>query len=161
MCWESTSRAIVMLTRFFEKGREKCDQYWPTDTDPIYYGDIKVQLLNSSDYLDWVITEFTIKRGNEERRIVHFYFKTWPDFGVVPPQILVRFVRAFRNRIKSEQRPVIVHCSAGVGRSGTFIAVDRLLQQIRVCDYVDIFNIVYTMRKGEFSVRIHRTQLLT
>lgn len=68
-----------------------------------------------------------------------------------PPQTLVRFVREFRNRIKPDQRPIIVHCSAGVGRSGTFIALDRILQQIKVCDYVDIFNIVYTMRKGKFD----------
>lgn len=68
-----------------------------------------------------------------------------------PPQTLVRFVREFRNRIKPDQRPIIVHCSAGVGRSGTFIALDRILQQIKVCDYVDIFNIVYTMRKGMIS----------
>lgn len=66
-----------------------------------------------------------------------------------PPQTLVRFVRAFRDRVKFDQKPIVVHCSAGVGRSGTFITLDRILQQIKVCDYVDIFNIVYTMRKGK------------
>ncbi|XP_055303935.1 tyrosine-protein phosphatase 10D-like isoform X5 [Sitodiplosis mosellana] len=147
MCWESNSRSIVMLTRCHEKGREKCDQYWPLDTDPLYYGDIRVQMLNNSHYPDWIITELLVSRGNEQRTIRHFHFITWPDFGVVPPQTLVRFVRAFRDRIKADQRPVVVHCSAGVGRSGTFIALDRLLQQIKVCEYVDIFNIVYTMRK--------------
>lgn len=82
MCWESNSRAIVMLTRCFEKGREKCDQYWPTDTDPLYYGDIKVQILNNSQYPDWIITEFMVWRGSEQRIIRHFHFTTWPDFGV-------------------------------------------------------------------------------
>lgn len=62
MCWESNSRAIVMLTRTFEKGREKCDHYWPHDTVPVYYGDIKVTLLNDSHYPDWVITEFMMTR---------------------------------------------------------------------------------------------------
>lgn len=152
MCWESNSRAIVMLTRCYEKGREKCDQYWPLDTDPLYYGDIKVQMLNNSHYPDWIITELMVCRGNEQRILRHFHFTTWPDFGVVPPQILVRFVRAFRDRIKADQRPIVVHCSAGVGRSGTFITLDRLLQQIKVCNYVDIFNIVYTMRKGKVHI---------
>lgn len=79
----------------------------------------------------------------------HFHFTTWPDFGVPnPPQTLVRFVRAFRERIGSEQRPIVVHCSAGVGRSGTFITLDRILQQIKTSDFVDIFGIVYAMRKG-------------
>lgn len=62
MCWESNSRAIVMLTRCFEKGREKCDQYWPNDTVPVFYGDIKVQILNDSHYADWVMTEFMLCR---------------------------------------------------------------------------------------------------
>jgi receptor-type tyrosine-protein phosphatase beta len=62
MAWESNSRAIVMLTRCFEKGREKCDHYWPHDTVPVYYGDIKVTLLNDSHYPDWVITEFMMQR---------------------------------------------------------------------------------------------------
>lgn len=150
MCWESNSRAIVMLTRCFEKGREKCDQYWPNDTVPVYYGDIKVQILNDSHYPDWAITEFMIWRGNEQRIIRHFHFITWPDFGVPnPPQTLVRFVRAFRERVGTEQRPICVHCSAGVGRSGTFITLDRILQSIQVNDTVDIFGIVWAMRKGK------------
>nr|XP_040229845.2 tyrosine-protein phosphatase 10D isoform X2 [Anopheles coluzzii] len=148
MCWESNSRAIVMLTRTFEKGREKCDHYWPHDTVPVYYGDIKVTLLNDSHYPDWVITEFMMTRGEQQRIIRHFHFTTWPDFGVPnPPQTLARFVRAFRERVGPDQRPIVVHCSAGVGRSGTFITLDRILQQIQVSDYVDIFGIVWAMRK--------------
>ncbi|CAB0035818.1 unnamed protein product [Trichogramma brassicae] len=148
MVWESNSRAIVMLTRCIEKGREKCDHYWPTDTIPVYYGDISVTVLNETHYQDWSITEFMLRKGGESRVIQHFHFTTWPDFGVPsPPQTLVRFVRAFRERVQPDQRPIVVHCSAGVGRSGTFITLDRILQQILVSDYVDIFGIVWTMRK--------------
>lgn len=128
MCWESNSRAIVMLTRCFEKGREKCDQYWPQDTAPVYYGDIKVTISNGSYYPDWAISEFTMSKGDIQRTCQHFHFTTWPDFGVPnPPQTLVRFVRAFRERVRPDQRPITVHCSAGVGRSGTFITLDRIL----------------------------------
>ncbi|KAJ8675823.1 hypothetical protein QAD02_011609 [Eretmocerus hayati] len=148
MVWESNSRAIVMLTRCIEKGREKCDHYWPTDTLPVYYGDISVTILNETHYSDWSITEFMIRRGDSKRVIQHFHFTTWPDFGVPsPPQTLARFVRAFRERVQPDQRPIVVHCSAGVGRSGTFITLDRILQQINVSDYVDIFGIVLAMRK--------------
>lgn len=85
----------------------------------------------------------------------HFHFTTWPDFGVPePPQSLVRFVRAFRDVIGTDMRPIIVHCSAGVGRSGTFIALDRILQHINKSDYVDIFGIVFAMRKGKAFVQI-------
>jgi cadherin 5 type 2 (VE-cadherin) len=148
MCWETNSRAIVMLTRCIEKGREKCDHYWPFDTDPVFYGDIQVTILNESHYPDWNINEFRMMRGDTVRTIRHFHFTTWPDFGVPePPQTLVRFVRAFRERVSPEQRPIVAHCSAGVGRSGTFIALDRILQGIRKYDVVDIFGIVYEMRK--------------
>ena len=72
-------------------------------------------------------------RGDKVRTIQHFQFTTWPDHGVPErPQTLVKFVRAFRERVTPEQRPVVVHCSAGVGRSGTFIALDRILQVIKV-----------------------------
>ncbi|ODM90113.1 Tyrosine-protein phosphatase 10D [Orchesella cincta] len=151
MCWESNSRAIVMLTRCVEKGREKCDRYWPCDTMPQYYGDIQVQILNESRFPDWIISEFRMQRGDTYRIIKHLHFTTWPDFGVPdPPQILVRFVRAFRDRVPQEidrVRPIVVHCSAGVGRSGTFIALDRILQHIKKSDIVDIFGIVYNMRR--------------
>ncbi|KAA0189065.1 hypothetical protein HAZT_HAZT003432 [Hyalella azteca] len=160
MCWESNSRAIIMLTRCIEKGREKCDHYWPYDTQPAYYGDIQVTILNEMDSL---IEHDIHSQGDQSRIIRHFHFTTWPDFGVPdPPQALVRFVRAFRERVPPDHRPIVVHCrqlsknlnqngvsvcSAGVGRSGTFIALDRILQSIRVSDYVDIFGIVYEMRR--------------
>ncbi|XP_076686342.1 protein tyrosine phosphatase 10D isoform X1 [Andrena cerasifolii] len=148
MVWESNSRAIVMLTRCIEKGREKCDRYWPVDTLPVYYGDICVTILNEAHYPDWSITEFMLCRGDVKRVIQHFHFTTWPDFGVPsPPQTLARFVRAFRERVRPDQRPIVVHCSAGVGRSGTFITLDRILQQILMSKYVDIFGIVWAMRK--------------
>lgn len=143
------------------------------DTVPVYYGDIKVTLLNDSHYPDWIVTEFMMQRvniqerfkflfclisnyflkGDVQRVLRHFHFTTWPDFGVPnPPQTLARFVRAFRERVGPETRPIVVHCSAGVGRSGTFITLDRILQQIQVADYVDIFGIVYFMRKGMFRI---------
>ncbi|XP_050304199.1 tyrosine-protein phosphatase 10D isoform X2 [Anthonomus grandis grandis] len=149
MVWESNSRAIIMLTRCVEKGREKCDHYWPYDTMPVYYGDISVQILNETRYPDWNISEFMVCRGEQQRVVRHFHFSTWPDFGVPnPPHTLVRFVRAFRERVPPDNnRPIVVHCSAGVGRSGTFICLDRILQQFQTSDCVDVFGIVYLMRR--------------
>lgn len=95
MCWESNSRSIIMLTRCFEKGREKCDQYWPTDTDPLYYGDINVQMLNSSQFSDWTTTEFMVCRGSEQRIIRHFHFNTWPDFGGIYARLAIRVFLPF------------------------------------------------------------------
>ena len=94
------------------------------------------------------INNIFLRQGDVKRIIQHFHFTTWPDFGVPnPPQTLARFVRAFREKVRPDQRPIVVHCSAGVGRSGTFITLDRILQQILVSKYVDIFGIVWAMRK--------------
>jgi len=65
MVWEQNSRALVMLTRCIEKGREKCDHYWPFDTQPVYYGDIQVTVLNESQYSDWTLSEFKVMRVSE------------------------------------------------------------------------------------------------
>lgn len=62
MVWEQNSRAIVMLTRCIEKGREKCDRYWPYDTQPVFYGNIQVTILNETQYQDWTISEFKVMR---------------------------------------------------------------------------------------------------
>merc|ERR1712218_71656 len=105
-------------------------------------------LCTYTTYLPIYLLTFCNIPGDTVRTIRHFHFTTWPDFGVPePPQTLVRFVRAFRERVSPEQRPIVVHSSAGVGRSGTFIALDRILQGIRKYDVVDIFGIVYEMRK--------------
>lgn len=69
-------------------------------------------------------------------------------------------MRAFRERVGPDQRPIVVHCSAGVGRSGTFITLDRILQQIQVLDYVDIFGIVWAMRKGMWSGILVQSKIL-
>jgi cadherin 5 type 2 (VE-cadherin) len=76
-------------------------------------------------------------QGESSRIIRHFHFNTWPDFGVPdPPTTLIRFVRSFRDRVSTDaHKPIVVHCSAGVGRSGTFIALDRLIQQMQVSQY--------------------------
>ena len=149
MCWEQNSRAIVMLTRCIEKGRDKCERYWPYDSQPVMYDDIQVTLLNECQYQDWTITELKVCRGDASRIVRHFHFTTWPDFGVPePPSTLVKFVKAFREKVHpSSSHPIIAHCSAGVGRSGTFIAIDRILQHIQTHDSVDIFSIVCEMRR--------------
>ncbi|KAG8193889.1 hypothetical protein JTE90_011449 [Oedothorax gibbosus] len=149
MVWEQNSRAIVMLTRCVEKGREKCDRYWPYDTQPAYYGDTQVTMLNEAQYAHWTISEFKVARNDQSRVVRHFHFTTWPDFGVPePPQVLVKFVRTFRERMGApDSKPIVVHCSAGVGRSGTFIALDRVLQDLQKQDFVDIFGIVHDMRR--------------
>ncbi|XP_061167520.1 receptor-type tyrosine-protein phosphatase eta-like [Saccostrea echinata] len=148
MIWEQNIRNIVMLTRCTEKGREKCDHYWPTNSDAMFYGDLQVAVLSETRFPSWTITEMRVAYGNVTRPIRHFHFTAWPDFGVPEkPPTLIKFVRIVRDQMIRECGPILVHCSAGVGRSGTFIVLDRLLQEIKERDMVDIFSIVHDLRK--------------
>lgn len=90
MVWESNSRAIVMLTRCIEKGREKCDHYWPMDTLPVYYGDICVTILNETHYPDWSITEFMLCRVSDRVSFVTLIISS----PVKNDPVKIKFIRS-------------------------------------------------------------------
>ncbi|XP_059402714.1 receptor-type tyrosine-protein phosphatase beta-like [Carassius carassius] len=159
MVWEQNVHNIVMVTQCVEKGRVKCDHYWPFDQEPLYYGDLVVQMQSESVLPEWTIREFKIcneEQLNYSRVVRQFHYTVWPDHGVPEiTQSLIQFVRTVRDYIN--RTPVsgatVVHCSAGVGRTGTFIALDRVLQQLDTGDTVDIYSVV-------FHLRIHRTHMV-
>ncbi|VDO41185.1 unnamed protein product, partial [Brugia timori] len=133
--WEQHCPAIIALTKCVEKGRDKCHQYWPdNDQLSVLYADIEVTLMNETVYKEFTVRELRLTNISEpvapSRTVKHLHYMAWPDFGV--PEYaagLVRFVRLFRARLppSPSNKPTVVHCSAGVGRSGTFIALDRLM----------------------------------
>ncbi|XP_048861461.1 receptor-type tyrosine-protein phosphatase beta-like isoform X2 [Brienomyrus brachyistius] len=159
MVWEQNVHNIVMVTQCVEKGRVKCDRYWPVDQDALYYGDLIVQMQSESVLPEWTIREFTICNEDQVRysRVVRqFHYTVWPDHGVPETtQSLVQFVRTVRDYINRtpSSGPTVVHCSAGVGRTGTFIALDRALQQLDAKDTVDIYGAV-------FDLRLHRSHMV-
>ncbi|XP_051545389.1 receptor-type tyrosine-protein phosphatase beta-like isoform X2 [Myxocyprinus asiaticus] len=159
MIWEQNVHNIVMVTQCVEKGRVKCDHYWPFDQEPLYYGDLVVQMQSESVLPEWTIREFKI--CNEEhlsysRVVRQFHYTVWPDHGVPEiTQSLIQFVRTVRDYINRTpfSGATVVHCSAGVGRTGTFISLDRILQQLDTRDTVDIYSVV-------FDLRLHRTYMV-
>uniref|UniRef100_A0A9L0JDY9 protein-tyrosine-phosphatase n=1 Tax=Equus asinus TaxID=9793 RepID=A0A9L0JDY9_EQUAS len=160
MAWEQNVHNIVMVTQCVEKGRVKCDHYWPADQDSLYYGDLILQMLSESVLPEWTIREFRIcseEQLDAHRLIRHFHYMVWPDHGVPETtQSLIQFVRTVRDYINRTPGagPAVVHCSAGVGRTGTFIALDRILQQLDSKDSVDIYGAVHDLRLH----RVHMVQ---
>ncbi|XP_054034289.1 receptor-type tyrosine-protein phosphatase beta [Dryobates pubescens] len=160
MAWEQNVHNVVMVTQCVEKGRVKCDHYWPLDQDSLYYGDLIVEMLSESVLPEWTIREFKIcseEQLDSARLIRHFHYTVWPDHGVPETtQSLIQFVRTVRDYINRtpDTGPTIVHCSAGVGRTGTFIALDRILQQLDSKDTVDIYAAVHDLRLH----RVHMVQ---
>ncbi|XP_076806341.1 receptor-type tyrosine-protein phosphatase H-like isoform X2 [Clavelina lepadiformis] len=156
MIWEQNSRTIVMLTQIVEGERVKCDHYWPYNNEPVVMAGIAVKLVVESTSKDSVYREILLSKDSEQRLVTQFHYTAWPDHGVPETaENLVKFVRYFQRQISRETRdsgPITVHCSAGVGRTGTFIAMDRLLQHMKDHDYVDIFGIVHEMRRHRVAM---------
>uniref|UniRef100_A0A8C6UEH3 protein-tyrosine-phosphatase n=1 Tax=Neogobius melanostomus TaxID=47308 RepID=A0A8C6UEH3_9GOBI len=151
MIWEQKVKGIVMVTNCTEGGRTKCEQYWPDSRDPRVCGDLAVYTTSEQKRQDWTLREFQVKhrRTSEERTVKHFHFTAWPDHGVPEgTEVLIEFRSLVRKHIQMEAAgaPTVVHCSAGVGRTGTIIALDMLLQQMEKENAVDINGFVHKMR---------------
>ncbi|XP_051899348.1 receptor-type tyrosine-protein phosphatase H-like isoform X3 [Pristis pectinata] len=148
MIWEQKSKVIVMLTNCVELSRVKCEHYWPMDFAT--YGDITVNILSEDILPEWTIRNFSIKKAGylEPRLITQFHFTSWPDHGVPKTtEKLLQFQKLIRDHLNKNQGGLpVVHCSAGVGRTGTLIALDYLMQQIEKEAVVDVYGIVYKMR---------------
>jgi cadherin 5 type 2 (VE-cadherin) len=151
MIWEQNVSYIVMVTSLFDKNREKCAKYWP---DPVghtvTYGDIDVHLLSEKDVKSfYVIRTFDVTYCKERRRVIQFFCDNIPDYGV-PEDIdaFLDFIQEVRNIAGPKLTPpIVVHCSAGVGRTGTFIAIERLLRYMKHTNTIDIFGLILQMRE--------------
>ncbi|XP_014899321.1 protein tyrosine phosphatase receptor type Db isoform X12 [Poecilia latipinna] len=156
MVWEQHTANIVMMTKLEEKSRMpsyffskvKCDQYWPTRGTETY-GLIQVTLLDTVELATYSMRTFALYKSgsNEKREVRHFQFTAWPDHGV--PEHPTPFL-AFLRRVKAcnppDAGPMIVHCSAGVGRTGCFIVIDGMTERIKHEKTVDIYGHVTLMR---------------
>ncbi|XP_061921307.1 receptor-type tyrosine-protein phosphatase S-like isoform X41 [Entelurus aequoreus] len=148
MIWEQRSAIIVMMTKLEERSRVKCDQYWPTRGTETY-GLIQVTLLDTVELATYCVRTFALfKNGSSEKREVRqFQFTAWPDHGV--PEHPTPFL-AFLRRVKAcnppDAGPMVVHCSAGVGRTGCFIVIDAMMERIKHEKTADIYGHVTLMR---------------
>ncbi|XP_026482439.1 receptor-type tyrosine-protein phosphatase epsilon-like [Ctenocephalides felis] len=139
MVWQEQVTAICMLTNIKESDKIKCHQYWPEqEGSEESYGDIKVEHRSSRIYADFVYRTLNITNGSESYILEHLHFTAWPDHGVpLYPEALVPFINKMQS-IQSDQTPTIVHCSAGVGRTGTIILADICIKMARATGKIDI-----------------------
>nr|XP_046268555.1 protein tyrosine phosphatase receptor type Db isoform X16 [Scatophagus argus] len=148
MVWEQHTANIIMMTKLEEKSRVKCDQYWPTRGTETY-GLIQVTLLDTVELATYSVRTFALYKSgsNEKREVRHFQFTAWPDHGV--PEHPTPFL-AFLRRVKAcnppDAGPMVVHCSAGVGRTGCFIVIDAMAERIKHEKTIDIYGHVTLMR---------------
>jgi tyrosine-protein phosphatase non-receptor type 11 len=155
MVWQQKVAVLVMTTKEVERGKSKCVRYWPTECNVwhTYGARTQVQLLAERPSVDFTLRELRLRMlpvdsdGDDhetgeldgsldhesERQLFQYHFTAWPDHGVPSdPGCVLDFLHEVNKRQQSlpEAGPVVVHCSAGIGRTGTFIVVDMLVEQI-------------------------------
>ena len=135
LIWETKVEQIAMLTTETEKGRIKCHKYWPSETTK--YNAISVTLLNESKIMNGLAIKRIFRlEFNESRLVEMIQFLDWPDHKSSNPKAvleLIDLIQQDRERLKSTA-PLLVHCSAGVGRTGTFCTIESVLHHIRYVD---------------------------
>ncbi|EGD80727.1 hypothetical protein PTSG_01317 [Salpingoeca rosetta] len=153
MVWENQVSVIVMVTNEVENGKLKCHRYWPEPMQgtsaAIQCGGFEVTFVGQDVLPTFVLRTFSVKQASngETREVVQFAYTGWPDHGV--PATTKEMIN-FRRRVKEEhlkrKGPLLTHCSAGVGRTGTFIGLDRYLDACLSCQKQTILGIVEDMR---------------
>ncbi|XP_070257923.1 receptor-type tyrosine-protein phosphatase H isoform X3 [Myotis yumanensis] len=153
LVWEQQSHTLVMLTNCMELGRVKCEHYWPLDAQPCTHGHLQVTLEGEKVMENWTVRDLKLRHTQEQKTLSvrQFHYVAWPDHGVPhSPDPLLAFWKVLRQWLDKTPQggPPIVHCSAGVGRTGTLIALDVLLRQLECEGVVGPYSFVKKMRES-------------
>ncbi|CAB3362833.1 Hypothetical predicted protein [Cloeon dipterum] len=150
MVFEKDVCVIAMVTHLEEKGKEKCHKYFPDMRETIRYEMVAVKCVLQADFPVFTRRTFLVQETNGVllKTVIHLHFKEWPDFGCPETtDLLLNYTKNLREAANEHKGGLmLVHCSAGVGRTGTLIALDILLQQIRVSTSFNIFDTILQMR---------------
>ncbi|XP_071139566.1 receptor-type tyrosine-protein phosphatase mu-like isoform X17 [Mytilus edulis] len=145
MVWQLRIQNIVMLTNLIELGQIKCKKYWPDENKTERFGNIYVKFDYQETFADFILTNLIVTKDNARLQVKHLQFTSWPDRDV--PKYVTTLVE-FHSKVNSlrHEGPLLVHCSAGVGRTGTFIGIDYLMDQADSEGRVNIYKCVEKMR---------------
>ena len=140
MVWENSVHAIFAIGHLREGGVEKCVKYWPSGVGSVMSGVGEFEILVESEELlmhgALKLTKLKVTRSPHESSVSvsHYHFTGWPDHGIVEPIHLVGLVRELNRWVKRGTfeglHPVVVHCSAGVGRTGCVLTLSHIMESV-------------------------------
>jgi protein tyrosine phosphatase len=168
MCWEQNVQIIVMLTNLEEGGRVKAHQYWPK-LGTKQFGSWSVTVVSTQDNEAYIIRTIELKKGFggglyqtrmnldddtlDKRIIYQYHYLVWPDMGVPedPTSLLQLMDDVNQHHDNPDKSPLVVHCSAGIGRTGTYVIIDTIIKKYREeeglsIDSLDLQPILSNMR---------------
>ncbi|KAH8236889.1 hypothetical protein KR026_006987, partial [Drosophila bipectinata] len=163
MVWEQRCLVIVMTTRVMERGRVKCGQYWePTEDSSLEFGNYHVRTITVECNEDYTVASLELRniKTDEIRNVSHWQFTSWPDYGVPSSAMaMLNFLQKVRDKQAElvhalgdtwtghpRGPPIVVHCSAGIGRTGTFITLDICISRLEDVGTADIRGTVEKIR---------------
>ncbi|XP_042180006.1 tyrosine-protein phosphatase non-receptor type 4 isoform X1 [Oncorhynchus tshawytscha] len=149
MTWEQGSNMVVMLTTQVERGRVKCHQYWPNPGAIATHGDFQVSCVTEEEQSAFLVREIILTHleSEESRSLTQIQYVAWPDHGVPDDYTdFLDFVSLVHRKREGKEEPVIVHCSAGIGRTGVLITMETAMCLIECNQPVYPLDIVRTMR---------------
>ncbi|KAH8034903.1 hypothetical protein HPB51_003190 [Rhipicephalus microplus] len=151
MVWQENVCKIVMLTGLVENGKTKCEKYWPDKTAT--YGDVQVHFIAEETFPEYCVRQLHMTMADNTREVKHFHLTSWPDHGVpLYPNTLLTFRRKVNQYRTFNEAPVVVHCSAGVGRTGAYILLENLIEQAQAEGVVDVVGQLSLMRQSRMNV---------
>ncbi|KAL3879814.1 hypothetical protein ACJMK2_032096 [Sinanodonta woodiana] len=152
MLWQYGVDKIVMLTGLVEGGKHKCELYWPEEEgQSLPFGSVTVKLLDKDSYADYEIRTLEMSVNKQSTQLTHFHYTAWPDKGV--PETASSIIQ-FWNKVNAipTKQAIVVHCSAGIGRTGTYIALDYLVSQGKVEGLVNVSACVSNLRRQRVNM---------
>ncbi|XP_076075661.1 receptor-type tyrosine-protein phosphatase T-like [Mytilus galloprovincialis] len=157
MIWQENVGKVVMVTQLVENKKIKCERYWPeTVNEPLVVNDYIVTMKEEREHTVYVYRLLTVLNKQllreQVREIHHFHFTEWPDHGVPDSIKVVNFYRKVKSKTCSQLGPIVVHCSAGIGRTGTFIAIDALYENGTKVGYINVMECIQMMRKDRMNM---------
>ncbi|XP_013406514.1 uncharacterized protein LOC106170987 isoform X2 [Lingula anatina] len=152
MIWENEVKVVLMACNLREAGKTKCEKYWPELDREVQFGDLLITLTKEDHQSpDYTLRELEVRKANICKVVYQLHYTAWPDHGVPDHyDYILDLVAEAREKQQQETLPIVVHCSAGCGRTGTIIAIDycwSLLKKGKLTKDFNLFNVIDEMRR--------------